>query len=435
MTLRSPSRARRLAVALTALLAGAPTAFAALDRIVAVVNDDVITQSELELRLADTRRKLAAERIASPGEAALTKQLLDRLVVEQLQLQYAERAGLRVSDTDLEHAIENIARRNNLAPEEFQRRIKSEGMDFEAFRAQIRNQLLIEQLVEREVRNRVNVSEAEIEAFLEAQQGRAAVNTEYQLSHIFLGVPESASPAAIQAARARAEELLAQLRNGADFQQLAVAHSQAPDALQGGAIGWRKAGQLPDLFLAALKQMQPGDVSEVLRSPNGFHLLKLNDRRGEAEASAVTQTHVRHILMRPSEILSQEEARAKLLGLRERIEHGEDFAALARAHSEDAASAANGGDLGWSAPGQFVPEFERAMEALRPGETSKPVQTPFGWHLIQVLERRSHEAREERQRAQARSQIGARKADERYQQWIRQLRDEAFVELLLEEAN
>jgi peptidyl-prolyl cis-trans isomerase SurA len=261
------------------------------------------------------------------------------------------------------------------------------------------------------------------------------MDVSYQLSHILIGIPETASPEAIQAARKRAEDVHRQLAGGANFEQTAVSQSQGADALKGGNLGWKKAGELPELFLTALKNMSVGGVSEILRSPNGFHILKLNNKRGDSQAEAVTQTHVRHILLRPSEILSLEEARHKLLGLRERIENGDDFAALARAHSDDTGSTANGGDLGWANPGQMVPEFEKAMNALKPDQLSQPVTTSFGLHLIQVLDRRSHDVTQERVFAAARQQIHARKADERYEQWARQLRNEAFVEYLLEEVN
>jgi peptidyl-prolyl cis-trans isomerase SurA len=404
-----------------------------LDRILAVVNEDVITASELAVRLTETKKQLRLEGIGIPPDEVLEKQVLERMVLERLQLQVAERTGIRAADAEVERALESIARRNNLAPDDFLRRLEREGLDAAAFREQIRTQLVIRQLLEREIGQRIHVSEAEIAAFLENQE--RDLNVSYHLSHIFLPVPESPSPEAIQAVKRQAEEIHRELRSGGSFEQLAIAHSRSPEALQGGSLGWRTAGQLPELFLAALKETPVGGVSEVIRGPNGFHILKLNERRGQEAVKPVTQTHVRHILLRPSEILSVEEARARLLQLRERILHGDDFAALARAHSEDLASAANGGDLSWVNPGQLVPEFERAMNALGPGEISEPARTPFGWHLIQVLERRVQDIAQERLRAQAREQIHARKADERYEQWLRQLRDEAYVEYLVEDVN
>ena len=415
--------------------AAAPRPISELDRIVAIVNDDVITDSELSQRLRETRKQLELEKIAAPPDAALRKQLLERMVLERLQLQLAAQTGIRVGESDVDRAFETVARRNNLGAEEFRKALTQKGMDVVAYRNQLRDQLTIQQLLEREIGNRVTVTDSEVENFLENPQSRAGMDVSYQLSHILIGIPESASSEAIQAARKRAEDIRRQLAGGANFEQTAVSQSQGADALKGGALGWKKAGELPELFLEVLKTLPVGGTSEVLRSPNGFHILKLNNKRGDAQAEAVTQTHVRHILLRPSEILSLDEARQKLLALRERIENGEDFAALARAHSEDTGSAASGGDLGWASPGQMVPEFEKAMNTLKPNQLSTPVRSSFGLHLIQVLERRSHDMSREREQAAARQQIHARKADERYEQWARQLRNEAFVEYLLEEVN
>jgi peptidyl-prolyl cis-trans isomerase SurA len=417
------------------LAMAAPQRISDIDRIVVVVNDDVITESELSQRLRETRKQLELEKISAPPDTALRKQLLERMVLERLQLQLATTSGIRISESDVDRAFETVAQRNKLGAEEFRKALAQRGMDVTAYRNQLRDQLTIQQLLEREINNRVTVTDNEVENFLENPQSRADMDVSYQLSHILIGIPETASPEAIQAARKRAEDVHRQLAGGANFEQTAVSQSQGADALKGGNLGWKKAGELPELFLTALKNMSVGGVSEILRSPNGFHILKLNNKRGDSQAEAVTQTHVRHILLRPSEILSLEEARHKLLGLRERIENGDDFAALARAHSDDTGSTANGGDLGWANPGQMVPEFEKAMNALKPDQLSQPVTTSFGLHLIQVLDRRSHDVTQERVFAAARQQIHARKADERYEQWARQLRNEAFVEYLLEEVN
>lgn len=418
-----------------------PAAAAALpattdvDRIVVIVNDDVITASELASRLSETKQQLALEKIKVPPDDILRKQLLDRMVLERLELQLATQTGIHVTDADVDRAFETLAQRNKLSVEDFRKAMTSNGMDVKAFRDQLRDQITIQQLLEREISNRITVTDGEINNFLENRENHADMDVSYNLSHILIGIPESASPEAIQAAKKRAEDIYQQLKQGADFGQTAVSYSQGSDALKGGNLGWKKAGELPELFLGALKTMSPGDISEVLRGPNGFHILKLVDKRGDTQAAAVTQTHVRHILLRPSEILSVTEARQQLLNLRERIQHGEDFAALARAHSEDPGSAANGGDLGWVNPGQMVPEFEKAMNALQPNELSEPVRTPFGLHLIQVLGRRTHDVTKERMLDAARQQIHARKADERYEQWSRQLRDEAFVEYINDDVN
>ncbi len=433
-----------IGMALTGLMLSLPSGLAAtapqraisdIDRIVVVVNDDVITESELNQRLRETRKQLELEKISAPPDAALKKQLLERMVLERLQTQLATQSGIRISESDVDRAFETVAQRNKLGAEEFRKALAQRGMDVAAYRNTLRDQLTIQQLLEREINNRVTVTDNEVENFLENPQSRADMDVAYQLSHILIGIPEAASPEAIQAARKRAEDVHRQLAGGGNFEETAVSQSQGADALKGGNLGWKKAGELPELFLATIKNMAVGSVSEILRSPNGFHILKLNGKRGGGQAEAVTQTHVRHILLKPSEIQSLEDARQKLLGLRERIENDEDFAALARAHSDDTGSAANGGDLGWANPGQMVPEFEKAMNALKPNELSQPVKTPFGLHLIQVLGRRSHDVTQEREFAAARQQIHARKADERYEQWARQLRNEAFVEYLLEEVN
>ncbi len=427
-----------LLLLLPSIMAAAPApskASGEIDRILVVVNDDVITETELANRLAETKKQLALEKIKTPPDDILRKQLLDRMVLERLQLQLAVQTGIRVGEPEVDQAIETIARRNNLSVENFRKALAKSGMDVAAYRAQTRDQLTIQQLLEREINNRVNVTDSEVSHFLENPQSRADMDVTYNLSHILIGIPESASPEAIQAAKKRAEDILRQLKAGADFEQIAVSYSQGADALKGGGLGWKKPGELPELFLGALKSLSPGNISEILRSPNGFHILKLNDKRGAAQAEAVTQTHVRHILLRPSEIQSLEDARQKLLNLRERVENGDDFAALARAHSEDTGSTASGGDLGWVNPGMMVPEFEKAMNALKPNQLSQPVRSSFGLHLIQVLGRRSHDITQERLEAAARQQIHARKADERYEQWARQLRDEAFVEYLLDETD
>jgi peptidyl-prolyl cis-trans isomerase SurA len=405
---------------------------AVIDRIVAVVNDEVITRYELEERLRLAEKQLRQQGTPLPERAVLEKQLLERMVTDRVQLQYAKETGLRVDDVELDRAIRRIAEDNRLTPEQLRQALERDGVPFEKFRQDIRNEIIITRLREREVNDKIVVTEGEIDNFLSQQQGQEGSDDEYNVSHILIVVPENASPEQIQARRERAERALAQLKGGADFRQVAAAFSEAPDALQGGLMGWRPASRLPTLFSERLKTMRPGELSPILRSSNGFHIIKLNDRRGSGPPVMVQQTHARHILIKTNELVSESEARSRLLALKERLENKADFAALARAHSEDA-SAAKGGDLGWLSPGDTVPEFERAMNALKPGEVSDPVQTPFGWHLIQVLERRNENMSKERQRLLARQALRARKSDEAYHEWVRQLRDRAYVELRLEE--
>jgi peptidyl-prolyl cis-trans isomerase SurA len=302
---------------------------------------------------------------------------------------------------------------------------------FDKFRADVRQQILLTRLREREVDDRVQVSDSEIDIFLEVNRATAGA-VEYNAAHVLVRIPEQAAPERIEQARARAEKARADAMAGGDFARLAASTSDAADALQGGSLGWRASSRLPELFADALKTMQPGDVSGVLRSPAGFHVLKLLERRGAGLAAPVTQTRARHILVKTSEVVSEADALRRLAGLRQRIAGGTDFAELARLNSEDG-TAARGGELGWVHPGDTVPEFERAMNALKQGELSEPVRTPFGFHLIEVLERRTADLSTERQRLQARQALRERKAEEAYQEWLRQLRDRTYVEMRLEE--
>ena len=400
-----------------------------LDRIVAIINDDVITEAQLNARLPLVKRQLAEQRVRVPPDAVLRKGVLDRMVLERLQLQLAAQAGLEVRAEAVERELQRLAAQNRLSPEQLMAEFEKEGLSVREVREQVRSQLLIQRLLEREIGDRVTVSDTEVQNFLARAQGKTEV--EYRLAHIVLAVPETATPAAIDAVKKRAETLHAALLGGADFEETAAAHSQDDKALEGGNLGWKKAGQLPSLFADAAADMAIGGISPVLRSANGFHILKLNDKRGSDEALPVQQMHVRHILVRPTELLSAAEARNKLEKLRRRIENGDDFAALARAHSDDTASSRDGGDLGWLNPGQTVREFESAAQSLALNVVSEPVRTPYGWHLIEVLDRRQQDLRDERNVAAARAQIHARKADERYEQWLRQLRDEAYVEYKL----
>ncbi|HYR33962.1 MAG TPA: peptidylprolyl isomerase [Burkholderiales bacterium] len=404
-----------------------------VDRIVAVVNKEVITYSELYEAVGMAERQLRRQGTPAPERPVLERQMLERLILDKAQLQLARETGIRVDELQLDRAVERIAQSNNMTLAEFRRALESDGVPFDAWRNDVRQQMLMQRLREREVENRVQVSETEVDVFLEQQKSRPE-GAEYNLAHILVRVPEGASPERIRQARERAEQALAEVKGGAPFARVAASFSDAPDALQGGAIGWRSHDRLPELFSEVLAKMNPGEVSEPLRSPAGFHLLQLADRRGAgAQAAAVRQTRMRHILIRTSEAVSESEARRKLLDLRDRIvSGGADFAELARVHSDDG-TAARGGELDWVYAGDTVPEFERAYEELKVGEVSQPVRTPFGYHLIQVLERRSSDVSPERRRLQVRQALRERKADEAYQEWLRQLRDQTYVELRLEE--
>jgi peptidyl-prolyl cis-trans isomerase SurA len=409
-----------------------PRPVVVLDRIVAVVNNEVITRADLDLRYHAATLQLKQQGTPLPPRATLETQILDRLITDHVQLQLAKETGLRVDDSELDRAIQRIAQENKLTLEQLRATLEKDGVPFARFREDIRKEITLGRLRQREVDNRIVVSEGEIESFINAQQGLAGRGEQYNLSHILVTIPENAGPEQIQARRSRAEQAHQQLSTGADFRQVAAAFSDAPDALRGGAMGWRDGARLPALFLDALKPLQPDGLSPLLRSANGFHIIRLNDRRGAGAPVIVRRTHARHILIKTNELIPQAEARRRTESLKERLDNKADFAELARLHSEDA-SGSKGGDLGWLSPGDTVPEFERAMDVLKPGETSAPVQTPFGWHLIQVLERRDEDMSRDRQRLAAQSALRARKSDESYQEWVRQLRDRAYIEYRLDE--
>ncbi|MCZ4305104.1 peptidylprolyl isomerase [Zoogloeaceae bacterium G21618-S1] len=406
-----------------------------VDRIVAVVNNDAITESSLAERTEQIKRQFGRQGGQLPPDEVLRKQVLERLVVERAQLQLAGETGLRIDDTALGGAIDRIASSNKLSAAQFRAALEKDGVDWSEFRENIRQEMLIARLREREVDARVVVTDAEIDNFLKNSPD-AADSREYDLSHILLRAPEGPSPEQLNALGQKAESIRARALAGEDFAKLAAEFSNAPDALQGGALGWRPTSSVPALFIEALQSLKPGEVSPVMRSPAGFHLVKVNDIRGAkaTDVVAVQQTQVSHILVKTSEVVSDTDARLRLETLRTRILNGEDFAALARANSADL-SAAKGGEIGWVYPGDTVPEFERAMDALKVGELSAPVKSPFGWHLIRVDARRTQDVSEERKRAVARNTLRQRKADEAYEDWLRQLRDATFVDYRLDELN
>lgn len=409
-----------------------PRQILVVDRIVAVVNNDVITRAELDERIALAFRQLKQQGTPPPPRDVLARQLLERLILDQLQFQFGRETGVRVDDAELDRAISRIAEGNKMSVTDMRLELEKQGVPFPKFREDIRREIIIGRLREREVESKIVITESEIDNFISAQQSAEGRGEEFNLAHVLVRVPENASPEQIQSRRDRAEQALKAIAAGTDFRQVAASFSEAPDALQGGMMGWRDGERLPTLFLEALKPMKPGETSAVLRSPNGFHILRLNERRGAQAPVIVQQTRARHILIKTNEIVSENEARNRLRTLKERLENKSDFAELARVHSEDT-SASRGGDLGWLSPGDTVPEFERAMDALKPGQISDPVRSPFGLHLIQVVERRSEDMSRDRQRLAARQALRARKADEAYDEWLRQLRDRAFVEMRLEE--
>lgn len=404
----------------------------AVDRVVAVVNDEAITLNELRDRFATVTRQLRSRGTPLPAREVLEKQLLERLIVDRLQMQFARDSGLRIPDAELDAALRRIAENNRLSLAEFRAALERDGIAWNRFREDIREEMTVARLREREVESRIVVSDGEIDNYL-AHPEQANQTALVTLGHIIVRVPEQADPARLKQLRARAEEALARVRAGEDFGKVAASYSEAPDALSGGIIEPRPADRLPTLYAEAVAKLQPGEASEILRSPAGFHIVRLFERKGGSVGGAlIRQTHARHILIKVNELVSSEEARHKLTGLKERLDNGGDFAELARLYSNDL-SAAKGGDLGWLYQGDTVPDFERAMDALKLGEVGQPVRSPFGWHLIQVLERKSAEPGDERKRLLARQALRERKSDEAYEDWLRQLRDRAYVEYRLED--
>jgi peptidyl-prolyl cis-trans isomerase SurA len=404
-----------------------------VDRIVAVVGKEVVTQSELAERRDVAERQLRQQGTPLPERVLLERQILERLILDKAQLQMARDSGIRVEELQLDRAMERIAENNKMSLSTFRQVLEKDGITFDRFRDDVRQQIQLQRLREREVDDRIEVSDAEIDQFLADAKVSGGARTEFNLGHILVRLPDQATPEQIDAARKKIERARADAAAGTDFAKVAASYSDAPDALQGGSMGWRAEDRLPELFATAVKGMKAGDVSQVLRSAGGFHVVKVVERRGTGDGEAVQQTRARHILIRTSEVVSESDARRRLTDLRERIvTGGADFAELARLHSSDG-SASRGGDLDWVLPGDTVPDFERAMDALKVGEVSQPVKTPFGWHLIQVVERRAAGLTIERRRMQARLAIKERKADESFQDWLRQLRDRTYVEVRLED--
>ena len=406
----------------------AETAATPIDAVRVVVNDDVITRLELAQRMQTVVQQLQKQGTQLPERGILEKQVLERMIMEKLQLQFAKENGVRVDDAQMESALQRIAQQNKFdSLAAFRSKLEKDGIDFARFREEIRGEILSVRLREREVDSKLFISDSDIEVYLDTQAKQGNRGEQLQLAHILIVVPEQATAENLRGLQRRAEEALQKLRGGAPFAQIAAGYSDAGDALQGGQIGWRPSNELPSLFADALAALQPGQLSDILRSPSGFHILKLLDRRNNDAPVFITQTHARHILIKTSELVSESEARDRLQEIKRSIDAGADFAEQARLHSEDG-SAAQGGELGWISPGETVPEFETAMNALKEKQISGLVKSGFGWHLIQVLERRNADVSEQQKKQQARNAIRAYKSDEAYQDWLRQLRDRAFID-------
>ncbi|MBX9847791.1 MAG: peptidylprolyl isomerase [Rhodocyclaceae bacterium] len=403
-----------------------------VDRIIAVVNNEAITQYDLRSRIDSVEANLRRQGTPMPPAKELERQLLERLIIDRVQMQTATEQGMRVGDAELDAAMRRIAENNRMTLDSFKAALEKDGVPWAKFREEIRQEITLSRLRDREVDSRLVISEGEIDNYLSSADARGET-AEYSLAHIVIRLPEQASPDQIARLRNRAQEALQQLRQGEDFGKVAAAYSDAPDGLSGGKIGVRTRDRLPGLYADEVDKLSVGGVSDILRSSAGFHILKLIDKRGGKIAAVATQqTRARHILIKTTEIVSDVDAKRKIDVLKERLDNGGNFAEIARLHSNDL-SASKGGDLGWLDQGATVPEFEKAMNALPLNKVSGPVRSPFGWHLIEVQERRTSEGGTEQLRLAARQALRERKSDEAYQDWLRQLRDRAYVEYRLEE--
>jgi peptidyl-prolyl cis-trans isomerase SurA len=400
-----------------------------LDRVAAIVNDGVVLNSELDAQIETVAARLRAQKLELPPQSILRQQVLERLVLQEIQLQHATRAGVKVSDETLNVALLDIAKRNNLTLSQLPQALATQGIDYPSYREEMRKEITLTLLRQRDVLQHIAVTPREIDQYLEKQARTPSEHSEFNVSHILIAVSQEAGTAQLEQAAKRATEVYGRARNGEDFAKLAVAYSNSQTALEGGALGWRKGSELPTFLSDVVAKLKPGEVSEPLRTPTGYHIVRLNDERGGGAAQTVVdQVHVRHILMKTNELADDATVKQKLSALRERILKGEDFAGLAQTLSEDPASAAEGGDLGWTSPDAFVPEFAQVIAPLKDGEISDPVHTQYGWHIMQMLGHRRFDNSDEMKRRQAIEAIRAGKADEETELWLRRLRDDAYVE-------
>ncbi len=399
-----------------------------LDRIAAVVNDGVVLKSELDSQLDSVTRRLEEQKVELPPPSVLRQQVLERLVLQEIQTQRAAKIGLTIPDEQLNGALQEIATRNKIPFDQLPSALAAQGIDYKQYREAMRKEMILSTLRQRDVIAHINVSPRELDQYL-ARQKNEATNDEFNVSHILLSLPAAATPQQIAEIEKKAQSITARARGGEDFGQLAIANSNSQTALDGGQLGWRKGSQMPQFILDLVTHMKPGEVSNPVRTPSGFHIVKLNERRGGEAQVIVNQIHVRHILMKPNELDDDETVRQKLMKIRDRILKGEDFAGIASTTSEDPGSAPDGGDLGWTGPGTFVPEFDKAIADLKPNEISMPFKTRYGWHIVQMLGTRTYDSTDDMRRQRAYAAIRESKADEETELWLRRLRDEAFVEL------
>ena len=401
-----------------------------LDNIIAIVEDDVILENELQKEVTTIEQRITASKSQMPPMSILRHQVLERMIVDKLQRQLAEKAGINISEETLTSSAGDIAKRNNMSPEEFRVELEKQGMSYAAFLENMKNEIVVNELRQREIGGRIKVTDREVEHYLETQQGKVGEElVQYHLGHILIALPEGASAAAIQKAQTKADEVVKKLRAGQDFTQTAMSESNDGNALKGGDLGWRTLRDMPTLFVNEVGKLRQGSISEPLRSPSGFHIIKMLELKGLADGHTVVKTKVRHILIKTNELLDDAEASKRAWALKERLTSGDDFATLARAHSDDKGSAIKGGSLDWVESGALVKPFEEAMSKLKINEISDPIQTQFGWHIIQVLDRENRDNSAEFKKNQVREAIRKRKIEEETELWLRKLRDEAFVEI------
>ena len=414
-----------------ALLASPVVKAEFLDHIVAVVEDDVILERELSIETHNIAQKLKSNKVMVPPDFILRKQVLERIIIDKLQKQMAERSGIRVNDAMLKSSSTDIARRNNLTLSEFRRELEGQGISFKQFQSDLKSEIIINQLRAKEIGSRIKVTDREVNHYLETQGEIGEEKIQYHLGHILISVPEAASSMIIQKAVIKAESVIESLRSGADFHKTAMSFSDSDSALTGGDLGWRTLGKIPTILVDSTAKMKKNEVANLIRSPSGFHIIKLIDKKG-LDKHIVTKTKARHILIKTNELLGDEDAQKRLLALRDRINDGDDFETLARSNSDDKASALDGGGLGWVGKGDLVPPFEAAMNKLSLNEISPPVQTQFGWHIIQVLERKDKDNSTEHKKSRIKEEIRKKKIEEETELWLRRLRDEAFVDIKLD---
>jgi peptidyl-prolyl cis-trans isomerase SurA len=427
-TIRQISTSILVAIAL--ISSPAQAVYQELDAIVAVVDDDVVLASELKTRYDQVVRQLQSQNVRMPSDDVLVSQIMERLILESIQRQQAERRGINIDDETLTRAVMSFAQGNNMTLEQFQLALAADGLSYRVFREEIRTEMMINRLQRGLINRRISISDQEVKGLLNSPFYQDMFADEYRVGHILLTLDEQASDAAVAQAEAQATDIVGQLRDGADFAQMAIAHSSSSRALEGGDLGWRRAGELPSLFAEDVLSMAVGDIAEPIRTPGAIHIIKLLERRG-AGVQKVVETNVRHILVKPSEIRSPEATAELIADIKQQLDDGADFAELAKEYSEDPASALNGGDLGWSTAEAFVGQFGEVMDATAAGQVSEPFLTQFGWHLLEVLERREQDMSDEARENMAVEILHKRRFEEEQQEWLKEIRDEAFVEVRL----